>query len=89
MKRAANLGNRQFPVCQPLDDPTTRRVTESAVDHSEGIGHVVILNHSVQYCQVPVNGVPDRLHMQHPVEPPPTAMSQVPVKGAKLRARAV
>jgi hypothetical protein len=33
------LGNRQLPVCQLLDDATTRGFTEGAVHHAERVSH--------------------------------------------------
>ena len=39
LKWAADLGNSQVPMCQPLQDPKTCGVTEGAIYHGEGIGH--------------------------------------------------
>ena len=43
LKRAADLCNCQLSACQPLHDPTARRVTKSAVHHGEHVCHSAYL----------------------------------------------
>jgi len=39
LKWPVELGNRQLPVRQLLDDATTRAITEGAVHHAERVSH--------------------------------------------------